>query len=128
MPLYHPFIEIVVFVEQAAQIAQSGQYEEARKEADAHHEALQFIGPFAICFHYSAYAKQRNETGQQKEGSNWQIYAKRYDEKHAQRVGVQLANKAHARQNVTWNNKNERKSLERHPFFSGAQQKKHFKV
>lgn len=65
IPLQHPCVEIVVLVEEARQITNGGQYEEATEETDANHQALQFVGAFAIDFHDCANAEQWYEAGHQ---------------------------------------------------------------
>lgn len=96
MPLNHPLVEVVILVEQAAEQAQSGQYEQAREETDAQHETFQFVRSFAIGFHHGANAEERDEAGEQEECADREINAERQDQEAAQRVSVQLAHKAHA--------------------------------
>lgn len=64
MPLYHPFIEIIVLIEKTTEKTERRQYEKTGEEADTHHETLQFIRTFAICLHNGTYAKERYKAGE----------------------------------------------------------------
>lgn len=110
MPLDHPLVEIIILIEQAAEQTQSGQYEEAREESDAQHEPLQLVRPFPIGLHHGANAKERDETRQQEECSDREVYAEWQYQKRAQRVGIQLTHKAHAGEYVAWKREEESES------------------
>lgn len=95
-PLQHPCVEVVILVEQASEQSDGGQNEEAAEEADPYHQPFQFISSLAVDFHHRPNAKQRYEAGHQEYGANREIDAERQQQKHAERMRVQLTDKAYS--------------------------------
>lgn len=88
IPLQHPCIEIVIFVEQAAQKSDCRQNEEAAEKSDAYHEPFELIGALAVTLHHGPNVKQRCKTGHQKYCTEHEINAKRQQQKYTQRIRI----------------------------------------
>lgn len=73
-----PIPTMLVLVEMAENHDDAGHRVEHREDPDAHHELFEFFG-FAACLgaQHIANAKQRIETGQQKENADDQVRAER---------------------------------------------------